>query len=265
MPNSVVDDAIKTIAWILDGTIPSDKYVVVNIAKSSNPFFIYPGNKEIPTSYGYGYDRTPALLMQEKCVLGMVPKRWFVGTTKENPRYKVMGNYELASLTTLGRKLKAINDDEYYRNYLGEYSHMGPNETGQYAILLDVEASRNYYWRVKGLVPTFNNGSLNFLGQLLTFEKQQANGVEVLIKNINSIVGMESFYSAVYDKNPKEYLSEIAENGKTGVHDKLESIIKQIRAKIDANRILEKALLMVRHDGFGMFIDHKQANTPLSS
>ena len=69
----LLNDSIRLVRKILADTF--EEYVLIHIAQSSFVVFSFPASPEIPTSYGYIIDRTPAFLEKEKIIkilLGLV-------------------------------------------------------------------------------------------------------------------------------------------------------------------------------------------------
>ena len=165
--NGLLKDAFKLSVQIFDSLSPSDKYVIVNIAKTTNSTFTYPANSEIPTSYGYLFDKTPQVLIEEKVFIVKEKNKWWIGNDK-------IKQNTLDLITIMARSKGYLNKDEwahYYSQWIYDHYNYGPTCSGLYVVLIDVLKLKEFINKLSGALPVFNEAtkSLEFLGQTVLF------------------------------------------------------------------------------------------------
>ncbi len=252
MINEAVKDALGLCLSIYNSISPHDKWVSVNIARTNNRTFTFPDVREIPTSFGYLYDRAPQILSDEGVIIAMKSDQWVIG--KENRLKK-----QVDSLTEVARETGLLTKDEsfkYYWRMNGNTVSMGPRVAGQYSILVSVKAMMVFYNFQMNLAPKFTENKLHFLQQTVEFNGQLAiKSMSLLVANINSLVSAKE----LLEVDAKEsYIEEVKARRITSVNDKLSKRILEIEKKIDSNDILRQKLIIARKDSnYGLFVNQK--------
>ncbi len=272
--NGLINDCVTLCSYIYDALPPAEYWSVVNIAKTANRTFTYPSIKEIPTSYGYSYDRVPQELLAQGVIEALMPNRWF--TRWGNA---ISGSYSANGkdfLTTIARDkgylnfLKLPNDQtvaHFYYEWRNSRENWGPVEAGQYSVLINKQKLVEFTRWYSNTSPQFvlQTGDLYFLGQNLKFEGEvKRKTVDLMIKNINSIVPKEQFYELREDSSVTTYEQQKNRNRLTKVSDRLEDTYKQIQREIEKHPVLGVALIPIQKKGFGIFVNNSAILKPTS-
>lgn len=253
--NGLVNDAVRLCTVIWDSLLPTSQWAVVNIAKSKNALFTYPTKyQEIPTSFGYTYDRVPQYLSECGVIEALGVSRWFMFFSKG------ISEKTTDLITNVARAKKYISEDQsasYYHTLSDYKQRYGPTEPGQYAILINVSKMSNFIRRSLTTIPQFSedSGILSFLGKVIRFDGEvEKKSVRLLVDNIGSIVTKEEFYSI--PRGAKNYKA-IVESKKGSLHDSLEKMFNKIKSKFYEDKDLKNALIFVQKDGFGIFVNQR--------
>ncbi len=256
--NGLVRDAVKIASNIYDSLTPYEDWVIVNICKSHNWSFTYPDCPEIPTGFGYIYDKVPDILEKDG-VIEAKTNKWFIGlTTKpyssENP--KNLPIYDTISI--VARAKKYFNKEtraEYYKKYdTSTNTYEGPKVAGQYSALINVKKLIKFIRWYGNQSPRFNSvtGELSYLGYSLKFSGlDKINAVKLLVDNIGSIVRYKDFYEIREGVN---FDSDI-KTQKQKIQNSLESMYKSIKNDVTSSD-LKSYIVLAQQNGFGMFINH---------
>jgi hypothetical protein len=264
----VMENAFFLALNILGTLSPRDSYVVVNIAKSNNPIFSYPSIPEIPSVFGYNFDKVPQILEEEEVICAKVSNRWYINRSIslwKDERGDAL-DIKAHALGILPKK----NGYGYYKardnNYTRSQS-FGPIVSGQYAALISVERLKLFVGKssepVKSKVPQMIDGKyLEFMGERIEFSGLELRAVACLVKNIGSIVSVQDFCETDPDDNYDRYVKE---KKLTELDDKLSKRLEAIRRKIKSNSVLSKLLVPAKQEGFGLFVNQSASsdlNTP---
>lgn len=260
--DNINSDSVRFCSTILDVTTPNENYCIVNIARVKDAIFYPTGlGKMSPQSYGYKFDKTPQFLIESKVILGMIKEHWYVGVEKRQ-------SDDIDEITRIAHEVGYFGPEKtsgYYSAWRGGIEHNGPfsDYPNQYSVIVDIKAAKHFISMIEGSVPIYDPDmrSLIFRNIKISFQGYQALGIELLVKNINSIVTYKDFYCAVYDKQAEDYDAEIKNSSDkaTGVHAKLDSVYKQIQTKIYGSEI-GNYLVIAQHIGFGLFVNQKMIN-----
>lgn len=258
MNTGIVNDALVLCLNIYHATPPNKKWAILNIARSTNSSFTFTSYKYqiIPTSYGYNYDNVPDFLRDEGVFEALVQNHWFLNVGKRAS----LESYDLVSVTAKVKNYLSKGEGAYYyQKWTRDDVDEGPATPGQYAVLVNMEKLTSFYNKYNppqiSNIPTYDssNGELSFMGERIKIEGEiNIKTMDLLIKNINSRVGMKELFEVRQNAN---YEQEIAKYKKTPTNDIVEQVIKSLKAKIEENGKLKKILIFVQKDGFGIFID----------
>lgn len=141
MNTGIVNDALALCLNIYNSVPPNDKWTVVNIGRSSFSTFTYQLYPEIPTGFGYNYDNTPKLLTDEGVIEAMTLSKWYTGIGSGN---KVSYDF-VTSIAIAKGYLNKEQRCSYYWKYKSYGDDFGPKCPGQFAILVNMDALRNFY------------------------------------------------------------------------------------------------------------------------
>lgn len=264
--NGLVQDALKTANYILNSLTPYDEWVIVNLCKvTNNPAFTYPTYPEIPTIFGYSFDKVPEFFIKEGVIEAKTFDKWYSGLTivpyYGSQKHDGLPIYD--GITKIARNKEYINKSNrvgYYEKWKRDYVDDGPGGVEHYSALINVKKLREFVRWYGNQSPKVDikNGHLYYLKFVLPFNgDEKIKAVKLLVDNINSIVSYKEFYEiregTNYDKDSIKQKSRI--------HNSLESMFKTIKSELKKSE-LKNYLIMVQQDGFGMFINYIKPEKP---
>jgi hypothetical protein len=263
--NLTFQNAMLTGNIILNNISPRDRWIIVNIAQTENQVFSYPSIPELPTCFGYVFDKVPQILEEEGVIEAKINGLWFLKISSIKKEY--LGKTGKDSITVVARHKGYIKKTEIAEHYIKYDKYLkldtGPKARGQYSVLINVNRLRLFINWYSGLTPIFNdnNKTLEFLNEKIQFNGDvNIKSIKLLIDNINSMVSNKDFYEI--PRGLTNYNELIKHKGKTKVHESLKKIFKEIENKIKSNNILKNVLIPVQKDGYGIFINNKKLQLP---
>ena len=263
--NRLIEDAINLSETVLDSLLPGQEWVIVNIAKTDTQTFALDGIPQIPTCFGYVYDRVPELLEKEGIIEAKEENRWY--TEVKNISHYMNDDFteiafaklrELDGITAFTRKKGYLTEDEIVEYIDGSDRVNFNRQFGkQYAVLMNRKAMEQFIGWYRGLTPKFDEktGELHFLGQTMKFSGAiTIKTVKLLMDNLNSFVSKKDFYNL---RGVDNYDTKIRLKKLTAIHDIFEKSIKDIKTTLAKNPKIEEALTIIQKDGFGIFMNKK--------
>ncbi len=256
MINDAVKNAILLGKKMLSTVSPRDEYIVVNIGKSNNLIFTYPSINDIPSSFGYFYDKVPQILEEEGVILAKKKNRWYI-----NQVIQLWKNENPDSLDKVGQEIKLINPGEGFAYYKCRQtsstrgSSIGPELAGQFAVIIDVKNLRFFLNKYTWSAPYFNikSGVFKFLGEEMSFSgEKDKKRLDILVNNINCLISKQKFYETTDEKY------EIHKQRKSviQIHDTLRKGFEKIKNNLIKNEKFKKSLVFNSENGFGIFVNN---------
>lgn len=248
--NDLIADSLRLLNKILSDTF--EEYPLVHIAQNEYVVFSFPSFSKLPTGYGCVVDRTPQFLEREGVIKVLYSGKYVIfgyknRLTMGRDRLEFEAS-ELVRCATLYEKYvgRKIDLDGYSFFTEGAVSIRGLR-----FIVVNGNAARSFIKKHSQILPVFDviNGVLSFSGEDLPFDGEiTRKSVQLLIENVNSIVSPQDFHRLPRGEEKKS-------NFKTTEEEK--RMFKDIRKKIESNKILKDALVCVVRRGFGIFLNQK--------
>lgn len=142
MENVILNEALRLAKIIYQSFLPDEQWLIVNIALHKKDTFLIQGYPDIPTVFGYRFDKTTLLLEKHGVIEGKTPGLLYVRITVTDSYY---GRYILPEATIIddigwiAREKGYINHDQLVE-YYNDGNSFGPRMHGQAAILVSRRA-----------------------------------------------------------------------------------------------------------------------------
>ncbi|MFA5136334.1 MAG: hypothetical protein WC489_02980 [Patescibacteria group bacterium] len=257
MKRNVITDSLALANNLIDAIPPKRDWGIFNIALNKSDNFLLKNYPSIPPSFGYTQNETPKFMKDNNVIEGNTPGWWYVDISKQNSQWARTKPQEV----TLDDQIERVAQEKgYIKNsemvmYHAQGDDWGPKRHGQMAILVNKKRLEQFVGWHKGSSPQFDDksGVFSYRGVNIAIKGEKSiRRFKLLFDNLGGIVTKKQFYEA---NGKKDY--EIIKNrtGITRLHDSLEKGFEKLVKVIESEPFLNKSIIMLQRNGFGMFID----------